>query len=101
MLKFHFKFEGEQTIECEAGRSSLWKAQDYGATLPATSSKQGKTDFAWGYFAASQNGILGKLGIEEGAPVEVAVEYIADNYDLTITDNKGGEDDPLASRQGK
>lgn len=101
MLKFNMKFEdGEKTVEFETGRSSLWKAQDYGATLPETDSKKARTDFAWGFFAAAQADKLGELGVPEGAGVTEAVEFIGDNYDLTISDAKDKEA-PLAETPAK
>lgn len=98
MLKFSLRFTGEEkVVEFESGRSSLWRSQDYGAGLPASPSKQGKTDFAWGYFAARQAGRLEELGVPDGMGVDDAIEWIADNYDLYISDSKKDADAPLAA----
>lgn len=101
MVKFHFKFDdGKEAVEFDSGRSALWQAQDFGASLPNTPSKSARTDFAWGYLAAKGAGKLEALGIDPETPIGEAVELLADMYDLTITDAKG-DDAPLAPTPGK
>lgn len=89
MKKFVIKFVGDdETVEVHTGRLSLWKSLDYGGELPDSPTKKYRTDFAWGYFAAEQAGMLDKLGIG-GMDVNTAIEHLADNFDMEI-----GEEEP-------
>jgi hypothetical protein len=90
-FKFHFTFDdGESKVTCTAGRTSLWKAQDYGMAIMKdhAGSRGGRQDFAWGYFAAKDAGILEQLGITDSMDIDQAVDHLADSYDLTIDDKK-------------
>ena len=95
MLKFKFTLTGEDgKVEFQAGRSSLWKATEAGDALPDSNVKGAKQDYMWVYFAAKQNGLLGKLGVPDGSSVDDAICIIADSYDYEIDQVK--DDAPLA-----
>lgn len=88
MARFHMTFTpdaGGQDVELTTGRTTLWEAQDYGATIPDTPSKDSRVDFAWAYFAARKAGRLADLGISEDTPTDEAVGAIADSYGVNIT----------------
>lgn len=88
-MKFHFKFTNTDTgkvTELDGGRTAIWDALDQGATWPERGSNEQRTDFAWGYHAAKRAKALDELGVE-GMTDDEAVDYIADNYDLLISDN--------------
>ncbi len=94
-MKFSFKFTDTNTgesVEIAGGRTALWDAQDAADAWPARKSNEQRLDFAWGYFAAKRAGVLADLGID-GMDAEQAVDYIADNYDLHISDGAA----PLAA----
>ena len=100
MSKFRFTFaNGKETVEFDAGRTSLWDAMDEAAKLPDSPSKTQKQDFMWAYFAAKQNGKLAELGIGEDATIEEAIRIIADGFDINIEQGRG--DAPLASAPAK
>ena len=100
MSKFRFTFTNDkETVEFEAGRTSLWDAMDESAKLPDSPSKSQKQDFMWAYFAAKQNGKLAELGVKDDAPIDEAIRHIADEYDMNIEQDKG--DAPLASAPAK
>lgn len=88
----------EKKIEVITGRSSLWTAQDFSATLPDTPSRSNKADYAWAYYAAKQAGKLEELGVEENDDVLKVIEYLGDTYDLISEDYKKS---PLAHAQEK
>lgn len=95
MVKFKIVLsDGDKSVEIGTGRTALWQAQDYGATLPDTESKRARTDYAWAYYAAAQAGRLAELGVPEGAGVAEAVDLIADAYDMVV--DKADETAPLA-----
>lgn len=88
-MKFHFKFTNTGTgdvVELEGGRTAIWDSLDQQAGWPERSSNEQRADFAWGYHAAKRAKALGKLGVE-GMSDDEAVDYIADNFDLYISDN--------------
>ncbi|KRN55041.1 MAG: hypothetical protein KHZ79_06240 [Atopobium minutum] len=99
MFKVECTFSGDdKTVSVIGGRSSLWKAQDYTATLPETDSKSMKSDYSWAYYLAEQSGKLEELGCA-GMPFEDAINYLADSYDVEI---KPVEDEaPLVSTPAK
>ena len=99
MLKYHFTLQDgkKEPIEFDAGRTANWKAVDYADTLPDSPSKDARFQFAWAYYAAEQAGKLEALEIPEGAPIEEAIEYIADQSDVVRIDDNSKEPAPLAS----
>lgn len=97
VFKVAFSGNGER-VEFGTGRTSLWEAQDYGAALPDSPARQQKVDWAWGYFAARQAGMLERLGVPNDTPRDEAIAMLADSYDLDIT--RAG-DAPLATEPGE
>lgn len=94
MLKFNVRFEGDNTVEFQTGRSSLWRASEASQAIPDTPVKASMSDYMWGYQAAKQAGMLGELGVPEGTDPMRAIEILGDAYDLTIARDAG--DAPLA-----
>lgn len=84
-MKYHFSFSGLKEVEFDGARSSLWNALDLAATWEARPSNKFRQDFAWGYFAAERAGKLEDLGVN-GMSVDEAVDFLADNFDMEITD---------------
>ena len=95
--------ESGESISFPTGGSSLWLAQDYGNQLPASPSKEERANFAWGYYAAQQAGVLEQLGLRDvkrpsKSQMDDATMYLVDHYDLTIDrPSKEEEEAPLAS----
>lgn len=108
MKRFKMTFsDGEgKEIVCEAGRASLWKANDAEALFPDNEIRNQRVDYAWGFYAAQQAGILPQLGIDdENIDVTEAVEIIADDWNLAIEKNGDSAEsagkDPLEDSPGK
>lgn len=95
MKRFKMTFsngEGKE-ITCEAGRASLWKANDAEVLFPDNEIRHQRVDYAWGFYAAQQAGILPQLGIDdENIDVVDAVPIIADEWDLAIQKNGDSEE---------
>lgn len=89
-MKFTFKFTntdtGAETI-VPGGRQALWDAQDEAESWPERKTNASRLDFAWAYFAAKRAGMLDDLGVD-GMGAEDAIGYIADAYDINISDTK-------------
>ena len=103
MLKYHFTLQDgkNEPIEFDAGRTANWKAVDFADKLPDSPSKDARFQFAWAYYAAEQAGKLEALDIPEGTPIEEAIEYIADQYDVVRIDDNSKDTAPLASTPAK
>lgn len=103
MLKYHFTLtDGKNDpIEFDAGRTANWKAVDFADTLPDSPSKDARFQFAWTYYAAKQAGKLDALGITDDTPIEEAIEFIADQFDVVRIDDNSKDDAPLASTPGE
>ena len=103
MLKYHFTFQDgkNEPIEFDSGRTTNWKAVEFAASLPASPSKDARFQFAWAFIAAEQAGKLEALGIPEGTPIEEAIDYIADQFDIVRIDDNSKDSDPLASTPAK
>lgn len=107
MKKFEMTFsDGEgRTVTCEAGRASLWKANDAETLFPDNAIRNQRVDYAWGFYAAEAAGKLAELGIEDaGIGVEKGIDIIADNWDLSIKAAFGSDKegkDPLGDTPGK
>ena len=109
-MKFKMTFsDGEgKTITCEAGRASLWKANDAEALFPDNAIRNQRVDYAWGFYAAQSAGILPELGIDDPeTDVQAGIDVIADRWDLAIEKAWGDETgeakgkDPLEATPGK
>ncbi len=99
MLKYHFTLQDgkKDPIEFDSGRTANWKAVDFADGLPDSPSKDARFQFAWAYYAAEQAGKLDALDIPEGTPIEEAIEYIADLFDVVRIDDNSKDSAPLAS----
>lgn len=89
-MKFTFKFTNIDTgaeTSMQGGRQALWDAQDEAEDWPERKSNAARLDFAWAYFAAKRAGRLDEIGVK-GMETEDAIGYIADNYDVNISDTK-------------
>ena len=89
-MKFTFKFTstdtGAETV-IQGGRQALWDAQDEAEGWPERKTNASRLDFAWAYFAAKRAGVLAELGVD-GMDADDAIGYIADSYDINISDTK-------------
>ncbi len=99
MLKYHFTLQDgkKDPIEFDSGRTANWKAVDFADGLPDSPSKDARFQFAWAYYAAEQAGKLDAMDIPEGTPIEEAIEYIADQFDIVRIDDNSKDSAPLAS----
>lgn len=103
MLKYHFTLQDgkNEPIEFDSGRTANWKAVEFADSLPASPAKDARFQFAWTFIAAQQAGKLEALGIPEGTPIEEAIDYIADQFDVVRIDDNSKDNAPLASTPAK